>query len=457
MLRKLLAILLLCVTIFTTACTATRAGQDNDGVNADDPLSYTSFIWGVIRGDLFSPVPGATPEGDAILARYQELRDTYDMTLTVEVLDSRKEDQEVTLRLNTQKDMFDLLWSDMRDIGMPFQSEGVLYALEEIETIDPTDEKWGPESYLSIGLLEGQHYGFFPNEWPFNPELEGIMIFNAELLDEYGVTLPYELWEQNAWTWSNFENILQTLKTADPDLMPWASPVYNEDSVSMFFANGLSPIVKNESTGEYEYGFDSTAGIETLDFMSRLRQAGLLGGGITGNNARSTFLDGNAAFYSSDSGEATNIDSSSLSDSGIASSNITYGIIQFPWGPNGSRETVSACYYNTTDLNFIFNMSENDSDTIGLFMEEMFAPLDGDGYLNWKERCQEIVFFDDRDYENYIFMIEHAKYDMSGFYTESSSTLDGLYKKVVAGEMAASSAFEEVRQKINAEINKNMR
>ncbi len=453
MLRKILAILLLCVTIFTTACTANRAGQGSNDVNEDDPLSYTSFIWGVIRGDLFAPVPGATPEGDAILARYQELRDTYNMNLKVEVLDNRKEDQEVTLRLNTQKDMFDLLWADMRDIGIPFQSEGVLYALEEIETIDPTDEKWGPESYLSIGLLEGQHYGFFPNEWPFNPELEGVMIFNTDLLDEYGITHPYELWEQNAWTWSNFENILQTIKTANPDIIPWASPVYNEDAVSMFFANGLSPIVKNATTGEYTYGFDSTLGIETLDFMSRLRASSLL----TNDKARTSFIDGKVAFFSTDSGEATNIDSSTLSDSGIASSNITYGIIQFPWGPNGRRENVSACYYNTTDLNFMFNMSENESDIIGLFMEEMFAPLEGDGYLNWKERCKEIVFFDERDYENYIYMIEHARYDMSGFYSESSSELDALYKKVVMGEKAASSAFDEIRQKINAEINKNIR
>lgn len=453
MLRKIFAILLLCVTIFATACTATRTGQGGNDVNTDDPLFYTSFIWGVIRGDLFAPVPGATPEGDAILARYQELRDTYNMDLTIEVLDSREEDREVTLRLNTQKDIFDLLWADMRDIGMPFQGEGVLYALEEIETIDPADEKWGPASYLSIGLLEGKHYGFFPNEWPFNPELEGIMIFNTDLIDEFGITLPYELWEQNAWTWSNFENILQTIKTAAPDIIPWASPVYNEDAVSMFFANGLSPIVKNETTGEYSYGFDSTMGIETLDFMSKLRAAGLL----ANNNARTSFIDGKAVFFSTDSGEATNIDSSALSASGIASSNITYGIIQFPWGPNGSKENVSACYYNTTDLNFIFNMSENDSDIIGLFMEEMFAPLEGDGYLNWKERCQEIVFFDERDYENYIYMIEHARYDMSGFYSESSSQLDALYKKVVMGEKAASSAFDEVRTQINAEIDKNMR
>ncbi len=455
MFRKIISILIICLMMFSAvACAGTPSTGDNKEVDENNPLSYTTFRWGITRSDLFLPIQGNTNQGDALLDRYAEIEEVYNSELIVEAFD-RKDDSEILTRLSTMNDMFDFYWSNMRKIGIPMYKKGVLYALEEIETIDATNEKWGPASYISTGILGDNHYGFFPNEWAYNPEFEGCLLFNREMLEDLNIALPYEYQESNGWTWENYRDMLLEIKNSaasDSEVLPWTCAVFNEDAVSMFLANGIDPIIYNEMTGLYSYGFDSAEGIAVLEYMADLRARELYF-----NEGSEPFINGLAAFYSSDSAEATTVPSDALSSSeSVAGSNIVYGIVGFPQGPNGTAENVSACFYNTTDLNFIFNMSENDSDIIGYFMEVLYAPLTG--VQTWKEYCQDNVFHDDegRDYDNYIYLLEHAKYDMSGFYTESSYQFDTLYKQVIRGEMSAISCFESMRKTVNAEINAEM-
>jgi len=455
MLKKIISMFILCLMLFSVvACAGTPADGDDKEVDENNPISYTTFRWGITRSDLFLPIAGNTNQGDALLARYAEIEEVYNSELIVEAYD-RRDDSEILTRLSTMNEMFDFYWSNIRKIGMPMYKRGVLYALEDIGTIDAADEKWGPASYISTGILGGQHYGFFPNEWAYNPEFEGCLLFNREMLEDLSIPLPYEYQESNSWNWDNYRNVLQQVRdssSSDSEITPWSSVAFNEDAVSMFLANGLDPVIYNENTGEYTYGFDCAEGIAVLEYMSDLRARSLyFTAGAT------PFIDGKCAFFSSDSSAATTVATDTLTDNNsVAASNIVYGIVTFPLGPNATEENVSACFYNTTDLNFIFNMSDNESDTIGYFMEILYAPLDG--VQNWKDYCQDNVFHDDdgRDFDNYIFMLEHAKYDMSGFYTESSYDFDALYKEVIRGELSAVACFESMRETVNTEINSEM-
>jgi len=444
MLKKISAILLLAVMIFSiTACTASDSViffTSNEEKTSYETLSHTTFRWGVTRANLFDPLEGATVIGDAILDRYDKMEEEYKLNLIIESFDSK--DDVVYTRLATQLDLFDFYWNNMRHTGIPMQKQGVLYALEDIENINPTDNKWGEASYMTIGVIEGKHYGFYPNKWAYNPEIECTLIFNKNVLDDLGIAYPYEYIEAKNWNWNSFRDVLQKVKdglVSENEIMPWCSAVYNEDVVGMMLANGLDPLVRSGESGLWSYGFDCSEGIDVLNYMSDLRARGLLY-----NKNMDAMKNGYGAFYSADTSTATTIGGDGRGGDQVVSSVQRYGIAPFPQGPNAKENSSSGCFFNTTDINFIFNVTENSPAQLGLFMEAMWAELDG--VPDWKGYCQEHVFEEgSKDYEFFIRLIENARYDLSGFYTESSSDLDTYYKQVVKGELSAAECFEMVR------------
>jgi len=452
MFKKISAIILLAMMIFSmVACVGTPV--DKGGNDGESGLEYVTFRWGNSYYSDYYPntVGTSTTIGDALLARYKYLEEELGLTFIVEDMDN--ESDELLKRFSIAQDVPDIFMGTSRKIGWPLYKEDAIYALEEIETIDSTSEKWGTKNFLQCAKYNGVEYGFFPWEWAYVPSYSGVMLFNVNLLKEAGAALPYEYQESNSWNWENFEELLRTLKRNNSELLPWTMGSINDDGWYMMMANGLQAVVEDTVNGGYTWGYDCNEGIDALNWLNELYIEGLYVEG-----GKQAFINETAFFYSGGLGDATNTigkeNADGTTSQTIATSVDTYGVISFPYGPNGNSSTVSANVYWTTPMNFIIKGSENEADVIGLVMEELFAPLDG--VQSWKDYLYSEIVHDDRDYDNIMFMFDNCNYDYSVQMYETAGNLDGYFKAAIKGEMSAAAALESARNLANEEIDANI-
>ncbi len=445
MFKKALALLILCTIMLSAAC----VGSPTDGgyeTDEESPLAYAEFRFGILPGGYLNPTMGQTNIGDAILARYEKMKTVHNLDIIIETCELKSD--VVTKRLAVMQELFDIYETAPRYVGLSSYEKGVLYALEDIPTIDANSEKWGYKNQISSARFsDGKYYGFFPNEWPYAPTFEGLMHFNTQILRSLGMTLPYEYYEQKSWNWEVFEGLLKEIKESGfaADIKPWTAVSFNEDAVNMMFINGMSSISKNHQ-GEYQFGFDCPAGIEVLEFMNNMYVNGLYY-----CNSTAFTQDYTSVFFSSASGGTVSA-SSTIGSETLATQVPEFGIITYPYGPSGSPDNVSA-NINWSSVNyFIFNVTDNEAETIGIFMEELFSPLDG--VTSWQEYLQNDIFHNSKDFEYYVDMLKNCNNDNSTYYGNSSLLLDGYFAKAVRGEIAAAQVFESIRETIQTEIKK---
>ncbi len=446
MFKKIAAIILLAIMTFSIAACAS---EPISFFPEEDPasLKQVKFRWGNYYYSQYYPTEGETVIGDALLARYKEMEEKYDMIFIVENM--ANDSAPIMARMAISQDVPDLFMGTSRKVGWALYNANALYSLDEIETIDSTSEKWGAKNFISCTKYNGKEYGFFPWEWAYAPNYIGIMLFNTALLNEGGVALPYEYQENGTWNWANFETVLKTLQenmTHISGFVPWDTGSYNDDGYYILMANGLSAVEKDEN-GKIIFGYDCTAGQDALNFLNRMYTSGLY-------SKSKVFSQGLSAFYTTGVSEATSVVAKSDGTTSAAAAGFEYGLVTIPYGPNGNKDTVSANVYWSTPMNFILNQSENDAPVIGAVMEELFRPLDN--VSDWREYCQEFVFFHPEDYNNYIYMLENCNYDYSIQLGESSN-LDGYFGDVVLGNISAAEAFEAVRDAANAAIAENVK
>ncbi len=452
MIKRIMAILLLVLMMFATACTVQKVDGGNEG---DDTFAYVTFRWGNSYYETYHPsLINSTDRGDAMLARYEELREDYGLDFIIE--DMKNESTELLQRMAISQNVPDIFMGTSRKIGWELYHMDALYALNEIETIDYEDEeKWGYNAYTQCARYDGVNYGFFPNAWAEVPNFTGILMFNVELLENAGVELPYVYQEQGNWNWSNYEAILNTLKAYDTASTPWVTNSLHDDAWYILMSNGLSAVIEDPYTGKYVFGFnENNRGIETLEWMNRLWNQGLYS-----DNGKQLFaVDQTAAFYTASVGAATSttasVDANGVVSEATASLVNEYGIVTFPYGPNADADTVSSNVYWSTPINFILNKSDNDSDTIGLVMDLLFAPLDG--VSDWREYCQDNIFHHEEDFENYMYMLENCNYDYSVQMPNVGVVLDGYFGGAIIGEMSFTAVFDQITPVANADIEKNV-
>ncbi len=84
MLKRVLAFAMLLVLCLFTSCVPTKVNDGGIGSDEDNPLDYATFRWGIISTELFIPTSGQTTIGDAILQRYADMEETYNLEIITE-------------------------------------------------------------------------------------------------------------------------------------------------------------------------------------------------------------------------------------------------------------------------------------------------------------------------------------------------------------------------------------
>lgn len=465
--KKIFALLLLAfmlVGVFA-GCNQNNNQTEKPTNVVDDAIlnvvSYTNFRWGVSNENKFrSTSISSTASTDAMEKRYADIQSQYNMTFTIEKIENSPE--ELTKRILLGKDIWDMVWGTPRKIGYAAYTYtsnegGVLLALKDIPTIDPDDEKWGGKAFTVAAMFGGVQYGFYPWEWDLIPEVQGCLLFNNEMIEQYVLDNPHELFEQGAWTWANFRKILSDFKERfSNECLPWVTSSINDDVFYMQYTNGNQIVVYDAASKSLKWGWDSAEGLAPLQYMLDLRNDGLYDSGSVHDRFAVSF---NSLFASSASSGATNVTVGTSGKVPIASAVKDLGIITMPYGTNGSPETVSASVYWTNDYNFILGNSENLPEAIGYIIDYVFSPLDGRS--NWREYADEMIFHKDKDgnpvnLNAYLYMLDRLSYDYSVQLRDTASILDEYGKKVVMGNLSISSFLESCRTVINNDIANNL-
>ena len=191
-------------------------------------------------------------------------------------------------------------------------------------------------------------------------------------------------------------------------------------------------------------------GIDALEYLKRLYNEDLY---VVGD-VNVFMKDKNAAFLTTESYYATHFTENNESNY-LPGNDITYGFINYPQGPNGDENCVSAYVHKVRRLNWVIKYSGNELSDIGIFLDRMFEPIDDEG--GWRTSLERYVFFDQRDFDNYSFMLEHINYRHDLDLGENaSSKMDDAFTNVITHSRSATEAFNSIRTVVNEAIAANV-
>ena len=129
--------------------------------------------------------------------------------------------------------------------------------------------------------------------------------------------------------------------------------------------------------------------------------------------------------------------------------------MNYPYGPHGDKNCVSAYVHRVRRMNWIIGFSGNSIDDIGMIIDRLFEPIDENN--GWKGSLERNIFFDSRDFDNYKFMVENINYRHDADIGENaSSVMDDSFTKAIFGSKSPTEAFDSIRTVVNEAIEKNV-
>ncbi|MBQ2720845.1 MAG: hypothetical protein IJF23_04840, partial [Clostridia bacterium] len=348
----------------------------------------------------------------------------------------------------------DLIDSHATNAGIELYKAGILVPVDDIPNINGYDEKYGPLRFRQYGIFDGKLYGLYQYLWDFPPEFFGTMTFNVDMLSSLGISLPYEYTENGEWTWDNYKDYLMSIDSAarsagyDSNFVAHTAQEFATDAIAFMFMNGCK-FIEKDANGNYFFGLDNSYGMAALDFLRDLRAAEVYAANGTG-----AFIQNqNAAILTSESYHATHFQEGNES-AYLPGQPWVYGLVNYPVGPNGDENCVSAFVHKTRRLNWVIGYSGNDLGDIGIFLDRLFEPIDDQG--GWKGSLGYSVFHDTRDFDNYNKMLENVNYVYDLPLLTAYDNMKTSFGYVVDGKRSAGEAFDSIRSSMENAIKENV-
>ena len=434
--------------IVLTACSSTSAVEvvpdytDFNDTTVD--FNGATFYFAPWRVTMYFPQSIDTATGDKMLKRYSDLEKSYNCTFTYIDMDSEAYDASaITKRYMAGLPVPDIIDREV-DVAFSLYKTNFLASMDEISTINASDSKYGPLYFRSQSFFDGSVYGFCPYEWEWMPEIHGIILTNNYLIGKLGMSSPYDLIENDKWTWPVMEEQLRIGTVTDGDYSYTGMLVKSGGNTPVdmvqaaVFSNGGQMLV--EKNGKVVFGMTSPEAIAALDYLSSLYEQKLCKNSETNN-----FINNEGPYYFTRSYEATSDDAES-----IPYTMQDFGLIPFPKGPNNDGKTGAYVAYDR--LLYIVKMTNNDIDSIGKVIDFLFEPLDNSG--GWKNRARQILHHDD-DIDFYIDAIEHPSYNYQILLGDNYEKFRTAASNALSGKETSASAMQSVEEAINDYIAEN--
>ncbi|MBQ9387801.1 MAG: extracellular solute-binding protein [Lachnospiraceae bacterium] len=182
---------------------------------------------------------------------------------------------------------------------LPSISQNLLWDLNELDSFDPTDEKW---SKISMDTFTFGDKLYAVDVAATEPRIG--MFYNKRLLQDAGLDpdLPYDLQKNGEWTWAKFEEICAKVtkdKNNDGITDVWAvSSTYGNMAISAVWSNGAAFVSKDEN-GKFVDTTDTTEFLQAMEWLQKLAENGWFYSkpeGGSGNYALEAFQNGTLAF-----------------------------------------------------------------------------------------------------------------------------------------------------------------
>ncbi|MDF2685762.1 MAG: extracellular solute-binding protein family 1 [Clostridia bacterium] len=448
--KKWLCLLLIFSMIFTAYIGCGQEGADepvdgNEDVVVDIDFNGQHFYFSPYLVELYFPLDGDTSWGDKMLARYKQLEEDYNCVLECVDMDSDRDTATSLIsRFASGIDLPDIIDRETRVSYPLYKSGDVLVPIDEITTLDITDEKWGPEYLLQNSKFEGRFYGLFPYAWESTPEFHGIILVNNLLINQFGLTNPYELQEQKNWTWDSFRQELVSATRTEGEnsyvgMMLWEAGSIPEDLlITAAFSNGAKMI--EEIDGAMKFGLTNPQALAGFEYVAGLYADKVLikAGNYDGfKNNEAVYLFGLSHMGT---GSGKDLIPNVMED---------YGMLPFPSGPAAPEGNCSAFISYERRL-YVLRSGQNEPDDVGTVMNYLFSPLDDKG--GWKNTLEDQIVHHPEDFKNFIYMVENCQFNyMSQLDTAYNKIADNL-KKVLTGGMTAAQSMESIEEAVNSQI-----
>ena len=444
--KRLLSLAIIALLIFAVGCSQTAEEEvvpeyAIDGEEGEIDLEGMTFRFCSPWVDEYAPVSGYSAAGDKMLARYKQME--QELNITIQIDEVGDESSFITRDVAAGLPTYDLM--DMHSPhAMNLYVGGYCFPLNEISTIDLTEEyKYSPAEFRRYGVYKGNSYGFYPWAWEFIPQFEGVMLFNNELILKYGFRNPYEMQESGDWTWDGFkeelENIQTIVSTESTTIYPFVRNANDRLGRTVILSNGVD-IVKEDEDGKLTFNLDCEAAYKALEYIHELDALKLA---RTGDMPEFS-VNAQGVYCSCESYHGT-LHAETEQDEPSYNLN-DYGMLEFPKGPNATEDSCSAYVLHGRRLLWVASMSENDPEEIGVVIDRMFEPLEGDSkdVPAWKEYAERMIFHHPEGFDNFERMIDNIKYDYSVELNKSFSQLTNAFADAISGKMTGAQAISQV-------------
>lgn len=392
------------------------------------------------------PDPAYTAWGDKILDRYAQVEENFNCDLVRMDLATVNHGTFLTEAVvaGIAEGIPDFFFIHGFDAYKYYKAD-MLYPFDEITTIDITDPRWGPEKFRRYGIFGDKPYGIFPYDWEMMPETAGTLWYNCELMKANNISDPYELYEQGQWNWANFKEYLKTCTITDKEISGLGVNNAQHFVKSMVFSNN-GEVVKEED-GKYRFSLADSDALAAMDYINELKTEKLVvdGGGIE-------FVDQKFMFLNAESWNGTHNDTW-MENKYPAAVMKDFNLIPMPYGPNGSKDTVSGFVNTSRAMWWTPRDSANDRDDWGLLMNEIFKPLEGSEPQAWKPYSAHQVFHYTNGYDNFVYMIENVRYDYSAELSEVNVKLETVLTNIYRGGSGIEN-INKITDAINVELDK---
>lgn len=418
--KRVLA-LLMCLTM-TCAFTACGSADDDEGdggtgvINKgiDDSVVDMGGYEFTIASSFLVDEPDLS-EITAAEAIFEEVRHKvekdYNCKITILALDNSIEN--VRTKVLAQDKIADII--DVEGFNLlPMARAGYIVPLEKVNGLDITDSRY-IQGYSSFTEFNGQHYGL---NFMRPAEARVCMIYNRELLKEYGITEdPQELVKTGEWTFDKFREMCKTA-TRDTDgdgkndSYGCHIAVPDTFGLSMISANN-GRLVTTEG-GVAKESYNSKEVLNALNFVYDLvntdktaTYGSTFGGGIAGKDAMAKFVAGEYAFFYCETWEINQMLKPTCGD-------LDYGLLPLPMGPDAT-EYVSP---SENARNFCITSTNKDVDKTVIILNALAKYTEeygGKDDPNWWHYDLQMDYFqegDTRSVEIYISLLDNATLDL---------------------------------------------
>jgi len=463
--KKILALILVGVMTFAlVSCDVPKTENPNvvekddpDKVYVSDPEGYRyTIVCDTGADDSLCPASG-TLIGDRLLAHYDAVAKQFSCSIVTEDMLSSKISTRISANAAANIKFADLVQTDAVTVSRLYKAN-YLTALEDIPAIDAESEKWGLASQREFMTFNGKSYGFY-GLWlgASFPTVSGVTLYNRDMLDEYNIEDPMELYEKGDWTWSSFLNIAKrvTLDTGDDSgTYAMASPnaAYPDFITSAIASNGGTRYVYSEE-GIPSCGYNDYPTLDALTWVRSLVSEYSLAYPLKMNYDNGyldvlAFTNGRTAFLVTNS----YVGICAEPDYPLETFEDACGWLPFPIGPS-AEEGTSSSYFGENDTFCAVAVTDTQSIYNGApILNALFECMEGDSPDAWKTAMYDNYFFDEASFNVYLELLASAR-DI-GEITEPSlnSAISSRFADVVSGVESVAKAVEEIESAVNAYI-----